>query len=62
MNWLLDQVRQPSTWRGFAALLASAGVGVVAQETVAQVGATVTAAIGLYDMVRRGRPFGTPGA
>lgn len=62
MNWLLEQVRQPSTWRGVVAVLASAGIGVTAQETVAQAGATVTAAIGLWDILRRGRPFGTPGA
>lgn len=61
MNWIKEQAAQPSTWRGLTLLLSLAGV-TQADGIVAAVSGITAGAIGLYDILRRGRPFGAPGA
>lgn len=61
MNWIKEQAAQPSTWRGLTLLLSLAGV-TQADGIVAAVSGVTAGAISLYDILRRGRPFGTPGA
>jgi hypothetical protein len=61
MNWIKQQAGQPSTWRGLAILLSVAGVS-QAEGIVAAVSGIVAGGIALYDILRVGRPFGSPGA
>lgn len=62
MEWTIRQLGQPSTWRGIA-LVASSAAGITIPDPVTQaIAALIAAAIGLYDVIRIGRPFGNPGA
>lgn len=53
-DWLIDRLREPSTWRGIA-LLASVGGIVVTQDEAGALCALVVAVIGVYDAVRKER-------
>jgi hypothetical protein len=69
LTWIKRQSAQPSTYRGGALLIASILSAVFGQPLEAPVmasvdglAAAVTASVGLYDVLRNGRPFGSPGA
>ncbi|WKV16958.1 hypothetical protein [Microcystis phage MJing1] len=73
MNWMKEQIQQPSTARGALALAALAGV-TQAQPVAEAVGATgavglveavstvVIGVVALWDILRRGRKWSEPGA
>jgi len=48
---IMELLKQPSTWRGLALLGSVFGI-TLAPELLLQIGAGITAAIGLYDTVR----------
>lgn len=62
MLWIKIQLRQPSTWRGLALVLTTLGVSPAATNHIEAIGVGVTAALGMWDVLRAGRTFGNPGA
>lgn len=62
MEWLIRQLGQPSTWRGIALVGSSAGIVTIPDPAVQGIATFISAAIGLWDVFRVGRPFGAPGA
>lgn len=62
MNWIKQQIGQPSTARG-AAVLAAIGVIFPGLEgPLQQIAGGVAGLIALWDIVRVGRPWSAPGA
>ena len=53
MNYILDRLKEPSTWRGIALLLGAFGVH-VAPELLPAIGGAVAAGIGVIEVARRG--------
>ena len=53
MNYVIDRLKEPSTWRGIALIVGGFGVQ-VAPDLIPAIGAAVTAAIGLIEVIRRG--------
>ena len=61
-TWIRTQLTQPSTWRGVFLLLA-AGFGItLSAELQAALPELAIALLGLWEALRKGRPFGEPGA
>lgn len=59
MNWMQDQLRQPSTWRGVFLLITS-GLGITLSEELQ--GALLNLAVaglGLWEALRKGGQFGS---
>lgn len=52
-KFLIDRLREPSTFRGLALLAAAFGI-YIDPALVGQIGTGVVGAIGLYDAVRKG--------
>jgi hypothetical protein len=61
-NWIIGQLSQPSTYRGLALLGASIGLSGEVTGALPTIGAGLVALIGLWDVVRKGRAFGSSGA
>ena len=53
MTYILDRLKEASTWRGVALIVGGFGVQ-VAPDLIPAIGAMVTAAIGLIEVIRRG--------
>jgi hypothetical protein len=53
MTYILDRLKEASTWRGVALIVGGFGVQ-VAPDLIPAIGAAVTAAIGLIEVIRRG--------
>jgi hypothetical protein len=54
MNYFIDRLKEPSTWRGLALMLGALGVG-VSPEMVNSIGSAVIAALGAIEVIRRER-------
>ena len=52
MDWFLERLKEPSTWRGLTGLLAAVGV-VVSPDLIAQIGAAVVAILGVIEVARK---------
>jgi PII-like signaling protein len=52
MDWILDRLKEASTWRGVTVLLGAIGIG-VSPDLVAQIGLIVTAIIGAIEILRK---------
>ena len=53
MNYLLDRLKEPSTWRGLAVMVGAFGVH-MHPDLMPAIGTAVIAAIGLVEVVRKG--------
>jgi hypothetical protein len=53
MQWFLERLNEPSTWRGLVALIAAAGI-TLSPEQAAAITAAGLAAIGLVNVFRKG--------
>jgi len=53
MGYALARLKEASTWRGIALIVGGFGVQ-VAPDLIPAIGAAVTAAIGLIEVIRRG--------
>ena len=59
MKWILDRLKEPSTYKGLAALLALSGLYLSEEAQVAiataapQVASAVLACIGVYNVMRK---------
>ena len=53
MTYILDRLKEASTWRGIALIVGGFGVQ-VAPDLIPAIGTAVTAAIGLIEVIRRG--------
>ena len=53
MNYLLDRLKEPSTWRGLAVMIGAFGVH-MHPDLMPAIATAVTAAIGLVEVVRKG--------
>jgi len=53
MEYVFARLREASTWRGVALIVGGFGVQ-VAPDLIPAIGAAVTAAIGLIEVIRRG--------
>tara|TARA_R110000782_G_scaffold13874_1_gene40737 strand:- start:383 stop:550 length:168 start_codon:yes stop_codon:yes gene_type:complete len=54
MRYLLDRLKEPSTWRGFIALLAAFGLTFDPAQTAALVAALIAIA-GVYDVFSKSK-------
>ena len=54
MNYFIDRLKEPSTWRGLALMLGALGVG-VSPEMANSIGSAVIAALGAVEVIRRER-------
>lgn len=54
MNYFLDRMKEPSTWRGLALMLGALGVG-VSPDMINAIGSAVIAALGAIEVIRRER-------
>ena len=60
MNWIIDRLKEPSTYKGLATLLALAGVVVSPelQAAIALAGPAIAAAVlgcvGVYNVIKKG--------
>jgi spore maturation protein SpmB len=52
MRYVLDRLKEPSTWRGLAVIFGAIGVH-VAPDLLPAIGTAVTAAIGAVEVIRR---------
>lgn len=52
MNWFIDRLTEPSTWRGLVGLLTSAGI-VLSPELAGQIIAAGLAVMGLINILRK---------
>lgn len=52
MEWILERLKEPSTWKGLAGLLGAIGVA-ISPELIGQIGAAVIAIIGAIEVVRK---------
>jgi len=52
MDWVLERLKEASTWRGLATLLGAAGV-VLSPEFWLQIGAVVGAVLGAIEIYRK---------
>jgi hypothetical protein len=50
-QWIIDRLKEPSTWRGLSIILAATGYG-LAPELIVQIGATVAAVLGAIEVAR----------
>lgn len=58
--WLRTQLAQPSTWRGLFLLLAASFGITLSAEMEAALPDLAIALLGLWEALRKGRPFGEP--
>lgn len=52
MQWILDRLKEPSTWAGLATAITATGLA-WSGELVMGVGSVVIALVGLYEIVRK---------
>lgn len=52
MNYLLDRLKEPSTWRGIALFLAAVGVK-LQPDLLPAIGTAVTAVLGAIEVIRK---------
>lgn len=52
MDWILARLKEPSTWKGLAALLGSIGIA-VSPDLILQIGSAAIAVIGIIEMLRK---------
>lgn len=52
MEWFVDRMTEPSTWRGLVGLLTSAGI-IVSPELATQIVAAGLAVMGLINVIRK---------
>jgi len=55
MTWILERLKEKSTWAGIATIAASAGLSSVSPELFTGIGAIVISVIGLYEIIRKER-------
>lgn len=53
MNYVIERLKEPSTWRGIALVLSAFGVH-VAPELLPTIGTAFAAGLGAIEMIRRG--------
>lgn len=59
LDWLLDRLQEPSTWRGIIQALTAAGI-VIDPSIAIQIIAIGTALVGLINILRREPPREAP--
>ena len=57
MQWVIDRLKEPSTWQGIATFAAAVGI-MLSPELWVQIGTAATAIIGLVQMIKKERAGG----
>lgn len=52
MEWILERLKEPSTWSGLAGLLGAIGVA-VSPDLIVQIGTIVVAVVGAIEIIRK---------
>lgn len=55
MQWILDRLKEPSTWKGLTGLLGVIGIS-LSPDLVAQIGLAVAAVISAIEVFRAEKP------
>ncbi len=58
MQWLIDRLKEPSTWQGIATFAGAVGI-ILSPELWLQIGTTAGAVIGLVQVIKKERSSGT---
>ena len=57
MDWILERLKEPSTWRGLATLLGSIGIA-ANPDLIIQIGVAVASAIAAIEIFRKEKSQG----